>query len=264
MHGGHCYFKVTLGERPGRFMKWQEKRSFRTATHVCAVSRFVGETTRRLLDLGPIPIPVILNPVNLDVFRPKPEVQEQNGLLVCVGTVIEKKGIRQLVEAMPRIVEGCPCARLVVYGNDTIHPQTGGSYTEWLLNRIPAGLMDRVTFAGPVNRDRIPSLLAEASVCVYPSHMEALPIAWVEGMAMGKAVVASQTGPGPEVLNDGVSGLLCDPYSPDSIAHAVLRFLDDPQLRRRMGSAARLRAEERFSLTALVDENVAYYQSCRW
>lgn len=262
MHGGHCYFRVTLGDQPSWLLRRQELHSFSVADHVCAVSQFVGETTRQLLNLGPIPIRVILNPVDLSVFRPQPEIPPEDGLLTYVGTVIAKKGIRQLVDAMPRIIAGYPSARLVVYGNDTTDPGTGGSYIAALLKRVPPKLRDRVTFAGAVSRDRLPGLLAQASVCVYPSHMEALPIAWVEGLAMGKAVVASQTGPGPEVLEHGVSGLLCDPYQPDSIAVAVLELLCDPALRRRMGAAARERAANLFCLDKLIDQNISYYRSC--
>jgi glycosyltransferase involved in cell wall biosynthesis len=90
--------------------------------------------------------------------------------------------------------------------------------------------------------------------------MEALPIAWVEGLAMGKAVVASETGPGPEVIEDGVSGLLCNPHDPDSIAAALLRVLNDAPLRARLGAAARQRAEQLFSLEKLVHDNIEYYE----
>jgi glycosyltransferase involved in cell wall biosynthesis len=262
MHGGHVFFRLTLGQTPERQKVFEERRSFRVATHLCAVSRYVGETTRRRLDLGPRPIPVILNPVDLRIFYPRDPELEEEGLIVYVGTIIEKKGIRQLVEAMPQVLAGCPSARLIAYGNDTIDPATGESFTEGIRRRIPAGAAGRITFAGPVRRELLPELMAKASICIYPSHMEALPIAWVEGLAMGKAVVASETGPGPEVVEDGVSGLLCNPHDPASIAAALLRVLPDRDLRTRLGKAARERAERRFSLEELVHENVAFYGKC--
>ena len=262
MHGGHVFFRVTLGGTPEKQKVIEERRSFRVATHLCAVSRFVGETTRSRLGLGARPIRVILNPVDLRIFYPRDPALEQDGLIVYVGTIIEKKGIRQLVDAMPQVVAQCPSARLIAYGNDTVDPATGESFTEVLQRRIPPDLAGRITFAGPVRRELLPELIAKASVCIYPSHMEALPIAWVEGLAMGKAVVASQTGPGVEVVEDGVSGILFDPHNPDSIAAALLRVLPDPALRARLGAAARARAERLFSLEKLVHENVAFYQEC--
>jgi len=104
--------------------------------------------------------------------------------------------------------------------------------------------------------------MAKAAVCIYPSHIEALPIAWVEGLAMGKAVVGADMGPGREVIEDGVSGLLCDSRDAESIAAALLRLLHDPALRERLGQAARQRAERLFSLENLVHENVAFYRKC--
>src|SRR5206468_802636 len=119
---------------------------------------------------------------------PRPEVAEQEGLILFVGTVCEKKGVRQLVQAMPRVVQAAPHARLCVVGRDWKDPHTGESYTEGLRRQVPPGLEGQIEFKGPVENASLPDLMARASVCVYPSHMEALPVAWLEGLAMGKAV----------------------------------------------------------------------------
>ncbi len=161
-----------------------------------------------------------------------------------------------------RVVAAWPRARLIAYGNDTIDPAGGESFTRVLQRQVPAALADRITFAGPVRRDLLPPLMARASVCIYPSHVEALPIAWVEGLAMGKAVIGARIGPGPEVIEDGVSGLLCDPHDPSAIAAALLRLLRDRDLRMRLGSAARERAERLFSLEKLIHQNLRFYEEC--
>jgi glycosyltransferase involved in cell wall biosynthesis len=262
MHGGHIFSRRMLRQAPDRQKAWEERRSFRVATHICAVSRFVGETTRRELQLGDRPIPVIHNPVDLTLFSPHDPSLEEEGLLVFVGTILELKGIRQLVQALPKVVVRHSSARLIAYGRDTIDPSTGGSFMESLRTLIPHEFRDRVTFAGGVPRESLPALMARASVCVYPSHTEALPMAWVEALAMGKAVVASRIGPSPEVIEDGVSGLLCDPHQPESIADALVQALTSPDLRRRLGAAARQRAERLFSLEKRVVENIAYFESC--
>ncbi len=112
MHGGHHFFAVTLGRRPAAWRGWQERRSFGQADALCAVSRHVAETTRELLGLGGRRIEILPNCVDTEMFRPREEVREQDGLIVFAGTVCEKKGIRQLVEAMPAILAACPGARL--------------------------------------------------------------------------------------------------------------------------------------------------------
>jgi glycosyltransferase involved in cell wall biosynthesis len=263
MHGGHHFFSVTLGQRPRPWRSWLERRSFSHADVLCAVSRFVGETNRDLLQLGDCHIEVIPNPIDLSQFQPQPATRETEGLILYVGAVCEKKGIRQLVEAMPRVINAVPGAKLWVVGRDSLDEDTGRSFTEQLRERIPSPIADRIVFHGGVDRRNIPDLIAQAAVCVYPSHMEALPIAWLEGLAMGKAVVASRTGPGPEVLEHGVSGLLCDPYDPDSIAECVIGLLQDTARRREMGRQARQRVLDRFSLEVLVERNETFYLQCR-
>jgi glycosyltransferase involved in cell wall biosynthesis len=90
--------------------------------------------------------------------------------------------------------------------------------------------------------------------------MEAMPLAWLEGIALGKPVLASSTGPGPEVIEDGVSGLLCDPHDPAEIAAGLIRLLSDRELRLRLGAAARQRAVQHFSLDMLLRRNLEFYR----
>lgn len=259
MHGGHHFFAVTLGRRPKPWRSWLEKRSFARATHLCAVSQFVAHTTRQLLGLGDREIEVILNPVDVTHFCPPRHPAIHRSLVLFVGTVCEKKGIRQLTEAMARIVERIPDARLLVCGRDS-SDRAGHSYTEQLRQTIPAHLADRVLFQGPVTHASLPQVLAEAAVCVYPSHMEALGLASMEALATGKAVVATVSGPGPEVIEDGVSGLLCNPRDPISIAEQVIAVLADRALRERLGQEARRRAVAHFGLDVLVPRNEAFYR----
>lgn len=261
MNGGHHFFAVTLGNKPRAWRAWQEARSFACADHLCAVSNYVGEKTRELLKLGDRHIEVLPNPVDVHWFKPSPTQSEEQGLILFVGTVTEKKGVRQLVEAMPQIVARVPYAKLWIIGRDSRNAQ-GQSYTEQLQQQIPASMHAHIFFKGAIEHDELPPLLARASVCVYPSHMEALPLAWLEGMAMGKAIAASQTGPGAEVIGDGISGLLCDPHNSASIAEKIIRLLEDDALRQRLGRAARQRAEQVFSLDVLADRNEDFYRRC--
>jgi len=262
MNGGHHFFQYTLGRRPRAWRSWIEKRSFACADRLCAVSHYVAETTRRLLRLGDQPIEILPNPIDTDRFRPMPEIPVIRGRIVFVGAVREKKGARQLVQAMPQIVDAVPHAHLWICGRDCADPRTGRSFVEYLRSLIPSHIVGHVEFQGTVEHSRVPEVIASAEVPVYPSHMEAMPLAWLEGLAMGKSVVASRTGPGPEVLENGVSGLLCDPHDPSSIAEKVITLLQDADLRRRMGEQARQRAVKLFSVRALVQRNEEFYARC--
>ncbi|MGH9844470.1 MAG: glycosyltransferase family 4 protein [Blastocatellia bacterium] len=262
MNGGHHFFTTTLGERPRWLRGRQERRSFARADRLCAVSRFVAERTRALLRLGDRPIEILPNPVDTVRFRPRPEIAEEDGLIIFAGTQCEKKGVRQLVEAMPRIAAEAPHTRLLIVGRDSVDPLTGESFKSRLERAIAPELKGRIEFVEFVENHLLPDVLAQASVCVYPSHMEAQGIVIIEGLAMGKAVVTGHTGPGPELVEDGVSGLLCDPHNPDSIAEQVIRALNNQPLRERLGREARLRAVHKFSVEALVGQNEDFYRRC--
>ena len=262
MNGGHQFFASTLGDKPKQWRSWLERRSFLRADHLCAVSQYVAETTRQLLQLGDRPIAILPNPVDTSRFSPQPSNLEEDGLILFAGTVCEKKGVRQLVQAMPQILAAVPDARLWVAGRDWHDPVTGESFTEKLRQMIPAEISDRIVFHGMIAHSELPRMMAQASICVYPSHMEAMPLAWLEGLAMGKALVASKTGPGPEAIEDGVSGLLCDPHNPASIAEKLILLLQDRNLRRNLGLQARQRAVNLFSVETLVSRNREFYARC--
>jgi glycosyltransferase involved in cell wall biosynthesis len=262
MNGGHHFFTTTLGQNPAVWRGWQERRSFARANDLCAVSEFVAETTRQLLRLGDRPIEILPNPVDTERFRPRPDIPEEDGLIVFTGTLCEKKGVRQLIQAFPRIAAEVPYARLLVVGRDTKDPFTGLSFKSLLERMIEPALKPRVKFRDFIDNRVLPETLARASVCVYPSHMEAQGIVIIEGMAMGKAVVIGRTGPGPELVEDEISGMLCDPYAPDSIAEKVIALLKDTPLRRQIGARARLRAVSKFSVETLVGRNADFYKRC--
>jgi glycosyltransferase involved in cell wall biosynthesis len=262
MHGGHHFFATTLGLRPSLWRGWLERRSFASADHFCAVSRFVADETRRLLQLGRAAIEILPNPVDTGRFQPMPDVPVVPGRIAFVGTLCEKKGIRQLAQAMPRIAAAVPEARLVAFGRDSIDRTTGRSYRAGLLAALPSEARSLIDFPDHLDNRELPFALASAQALVFPSLMEAQGIVIIEGMAMGKPVVSSKTGPGPEVIEDGKSGLLCDPHDPFSIAQSVIRVLKDQDLSSRLGAAARNRALDEFSADSLVVRNEGFYDRC--
>lgn len=261
MHGGPHFFSWAAGRKPGIVSALKERWSFRVADRLCAVSHYVADTTRQLLSLGERPITVIPNPVDLEAFRPAPALVEQEGLIVFTGTITERKGIRQLVQAMPAIRREVPHARLEVYGGDALNDPGAAAWTAALKASVAPEVANAIHWKGRVQRPVLSDALQRASVCVYPSHMEAMPIGWLEGLATGKAVVASKTGPGPELITHGENGLLCDPHDPASIAGEILRLLKDNDLRRRLGATARQTCVERYSLPQLIQTNLDWYAS---
>ncbi len=259
MHGGHHFFAQAENRKISAWRGFQEKRSFRKADALVGVSRYVVDHTATYLDFDAKATPVIFNPVDLTKFRKADERKIVDGRIVFVGTVCEKKGIRQLVMAMPQIRKVVPQAHLMIAGRDWFFP-SGLSYIQYLQDFIDPSVKDCITFMGAIPNTEIPHLIESAQVCAYPSHMEAMPLAWLEGLAMGKAVVASRTGPGPEVIQDGVTGLLCDPYLPDDIAKCILAILTNKAYASTLAENALIDIHDRFDSNMLINQNIKFYQ----
>lgn len=196
----------------------------------------------------------------VDTRRFKPRPGESNGSqpasappqrplhLCCVGTLHEVKGQRFLIEA---------CRLLRERGVDwRCHFVGDGPDREALMQQsADSGVSDWVTFHGRKTRDEVVALLQEADVVVAPSvpssdgRREGIPVALMEAMATGVPVVASRLSGIPELVEDGVSGLLTPPGDALALAEALQRLWREPALRRRLGQAARVVILEEFDLT---------------
>ena len=202
-----------------------------------AVSRAVAEDFRR--HMGWAGIRVVPNGVDLQAFAPGDDAGAATewpgpGLrLLSVGRLHPQKGHRVLLDAMAAARQGGARLSLLVAGD-------GAERAALEAQASALGLHGHVRLAG--RRDVRP-LLAAADVFVFPSLYEAVGIALLEAMACARPVVASRTGGIPEVVEDGVSGILVTAGDADDLARALATLERDPERRRRLGEAARSRAE---------------------
>jgi glycosyltransferase involved in cell wall biosynthesis len=104
--------------------------------------------------------------------------------------------------------------------------------------------------------------MKRASVFVFPSSLEALGLVVLEAMGCGVPVVCTNIPPGPEMVDDGVNGILADPNSAEDFRNGLARILDDPGLARELTENARRTLAERFSLDACLTETEEFYQEC--
>ena len=101
----------------------------------------------------------------------------------------------------------------------------------------------RATWLGWLERDAAGAALADADIVVLPSISEGLPVVLLEALSQGKAVVATRAGGIPEVISDGIDGVLVEPGDPGALARALARVAGDTGLRTRLGAAAAARAD---------------------
>jgi glycosyltransferase involved in cell wall biosynthesis len=162
-----------------------------------------------------------------------------------VGRWEEQKGIRELLEAWPRVVAEVPSAHLALVG--------WGAEGE----RLRAGLRDVPHLHWLGFRDDVPALMRRFDVLVAPFHREGFGLVLVEAMAVGTAVVASDASSLPEIVTDGVEGRLVPVRDAAALAVAMVELARDPEGRRRMGAAGRERVLRQFTLGRMLDAHEA-------
>jgi len=155
--------------------------------------------------------------------------------VLFVGRLAPQKGVRALVAAAALI--GHPSAQVLLVGDG---PERRALERE--ARRIGVG--NRLRFLGFFSHDRVPAAMVHADLLVLPSLYEDLGTVLLEAMYAGVPIVASKTGGIPDVVEDGVSGLLVEPGGPETLARAIDRVLADRGLASRLSEEARKRGKD--------------------
>jgi glycosyltransferase involved in cell wall biosynthesis len=161
-----------------------------------------------------------------------------------------QKGHLVLMHAVRRVVDVHPGFKLILIGEGPQRPAI-----EALAREL--GLSANVVLGGP--RKQGADLLGAFHFSVLASVEESFPNALIESMAAAVPIVATRVGGIPELVRDGVDGLLVPPKEPGALAHAMLELLSDPQLRDRMGASARARVESSFTTESMVRQIETLY-----
>jgi glycosyltransferase involved in cell wall biosynthesis len=177
------------------------------------------------------------------------DVREELGVapgapvVLAVGLLRPQKALDNLIRAAAELVPAHPGLHVLIAG--------GGPERESLETLVRELELDEtVTLLG--SRDDVPDLLAVADVTVSSSNFEGTPLAVLEYMAAGKAIVATNVGGIPDVITDGVEGVLVPPRDPRALAAAIGELLGDPDRRAELGAAARERQQRELTLDATV------------
>jgi glycosyltransferase involved in cell wall biosynthesis len=160
--------------------------------------------------------------------------------LLFLGMVWKEKGIDELLGALSLPCMSAANWRLTIAGiGDIAHYQGRARQL---------GIADRIAFVGWTDGSAKERLLERADILVLPSHFECFPMAIIEGMAYGLAIVVTPVGSVQEAITDGETGVIVPVGDSESLGQAVRRLIDDPMLRRRLGRHARTRFCQAFDL----------------
>jgi glycosyltransferase involved in cell wall biosynthesis len=221
---------------------------------------------RRYIAIGAVPetrLEVVPNTVDTTRFRPlshaRAAIRRELGLgeefvWLAVGRFETAKDYPTMIAAFARLAHERPHSQLLLVGEGSLRDQVTS-----LLRQ--EGLEDRVRLLG-VRRD-VPELLSAADGYVLSSAREGMPVALLEAAAVGLPIVATRVGGVPEVVEDGVTGLLAPPADPVALAQAMIRMESlSPEVRGSMGQRGRGLIEERYGTERVLQMWDRIYSEC--
>lgn len=239
--------------------RWLVALKYRLHDRVIAISEGIA---RVLLAEGlpPAKLRVVRSAVVADRFarpcraglvRERLGLPDDARLLGVVAQLIERKGHRVLLDALPALLDEQPRLHVLFFGQ--------GPLAAALQQHVEsAGLSERVHLLG--FRDDLSELMPCLSLLVHPALMEGLGVSLLQAAAAAVPIIASRVGGIPEAVMDGVTGLLVPPGDPAALEQAMRRLLCEPLLRERLGRAGAERARREFGTDAMVEGNLNVYR----
>jgi len=261
LNGSDTYF-CHLDNRPVKWInKFHEKRALQNANGHISVSDYTAKMTNQVFNQNHN-FTIIHNGIDMSLFQ-KSDVfsPESNNVILYFGTLIRKKGLLELPLAFNIVHEKNPNAKLVLVGKDAADIISGNPSTWKMMQELfTSSALEKVTYFGPVAYSEVKKQIEKATVCVFPTYAEALPVSWLEAMAMEKAIVGSNIGWGNEIVENGVSGFLAYPSDHQEYANRMLQLLDDSFLRENIEQNAKVRITSHFEINLIANQNLNFYQ----
>ena len=224
-------------------------------TRTIAVSFFVRNFLIEEMGLNPERITVIYNGVDLNVFKPaiNNTRKARKFISVCgISRLHPTKGFKYLLEAAPKILERFPNTRFIIVGD-------GPAKKDLMEYAKSLSIEGSVEFSG--TRMDIPAILSAADILVHPSIREGLSLSVIEAHAMGIPVVATSVGGIPEIMSDGLSGILVGFGDADALAKAIVSLIENPDERKRFGENGVRIAQEKFDINDAVQKIEELYEN---
>lgn len=224
-----------------------QRAVFSTANPVIVLSEYWADVVDPVVDREKVEI----FPNAVEPARYEPCFGGHPAHIVFVSNLVERKGVEELIEALERLPERVSAAF-------TVSVAGSGPYASAVEEL--AGSRPEVEYLGYVSEKRKRALLSEGSVFVLPTRAEGLPIAILEAMAGGNAVVSSTVGSIPEVVGDA-GGELFEPGDVAALTEALVSMVENPAVVERMGQRNRRHVERRYDWETVADGLVDLYES---
>ncbi|HEY8489356.1 MAG TPA: glycosyltransferase family 4 protein [Dehalococcoidia bacterium] len=246
-----------IWEKVGRiawYPFWMQEVVARRLDRIITGSQASAQSVQAWFRLAPGRLRVILDGVDTDVFRPLEVPREPDTILYVGNSEDRNKGVRFLLEALAILRDQGVSFRLTLVDG----PPERLKWVPYLLERFR--LADRVRVTGRLSQEELVRTYNSAALFVCPSVYEGFGLPAAEAQACGTAVVATTAGALPEVVEDGVTGILVPPSNPQALARAIRALLEDPERRLAMGQAGQERIQRLFTWRETARQTAALYQ----
>jgi glycosyltransferase involved in cell wall biosynthesis len=261
VHGANYLYRQMLGMKTdlvNRIWNKNEIRFMRRARVVNCPSQFLADYYRPLVGaqvcVSPYPAPLRYFDVSDSALKTR--VGVEGPLVFAASPLGWPKGVDTLAAAIPIVTKRCPQARFILAGkDDTLTAKDLRASFE------QQGLADRVTLLGHVPYDQVRYHYYECDIFVSATRWDNSPLSILEAMAAGKPVVATDVGGVPELVCHGKTGLLARPNDPEGLAEALIKLIEDEQLRKQMGSAGREFVKQRHDPMKIAAERLQLYRT---
>jgi glycosyltransferase involved in cell wall biosynthesis len=229
-----------------------ESKLFHISESVTAVSFSVAKELGTYgLDVSKIA--VVRNGVDEKTFIPVNTCESAQKYVLYTGRLWARKGLFDLLDCAEQVCRVRPGVKFFIVGT--------GPFFSKIENEIQRkGLSGRAMLLGRVTRSKLIQLYQNATVHVIPSHYEGLPTVLLEAMSCGLPVVATNVGGNSDVISSGKNGFLVPPKSPQELAKVILKLLDDDNLRKEIGAAARKTIELSYTWDNIADNIQKCYE----
>ena len=234
-----------------------------------AISRFTrdslihgGISAEKIVTIYNATDPAQFDPARTEpgILRGLMKIDADAPLIGIVARIMIYKGHLELIEALAIVVKSIPNVKLAIIGvEDHLGNFSGESYADKVRKRTAElGLENAVHWIGW--RDDTAAMMLDFDVQAVPSWEEPFGLVVTEGMAMQRPIVGYASGALPEIITDGVEGLLVPPKDANALAAALIELLQDPQKREAMGRAGRARVLKDFTPRRQAAEDTALYR----
>lgn len=240
-----------------RLVGEMEQTLLEKATYLLPNTQATMDTAQKVYGIQPDPnryrlVPYGIVPVSDEAVRPfTSDTPPPNFTVLYLGRLEKRKGIQDLFAAIPQVLAKVANVQFIIAGADNSHrdgfqQQTGLTYAAYFQQQY-AQFGSHVSFLGQVSEEKLNQLYQTCDLFVAPSLYESFGLIYLEAMNYGKPVIGCRAGGIPEVIDEGLTGLLAEPEAPDSLAEAILKMLQNPELLREMGLAGRQRLLDTFT-----------------